>query len=368
MTAGRLLTVARKEFVDHVTSRRFVIILALFLAISAAGMHQGIDMYEMSLQSYNEQMQIISEIEVHGDPGWMPEKPTVMYVFMYMAVYISAFGAVLAIAMGFDLVSKEKESRSLKSLLSHPVFRDEIINGKALGGIAALGFAMGLSILVSLALLLLFSIVPTIAELGSILLYGIVSTLFLITFFALALMMSTVSKESGNALIYTLIIFFALTTLMPMVGSIAADTVAGEQPEPPSVARMEVVYTGSSSAEAEGKEIAAPVPIRMNEDEWERYQDEMQAYWEKRKVVTDLTNLISPQANYQTISTAITNPRMAALMANPFTSVQSAPDADEAPGMLDALATVWMNLAALIVVPSVFFAAAYAAFMRMDIR
>lgn len=54
MALDRLLNVARKEFSDHITSRRFVIILVLFLVISAIGMHTGIGYYNDMLESYNQ--------------------------------------------------------------------------------------------------------------------------------------------------------------------------------------------------------------------------------------------------------------------------------------------------------------------------
>ena len=57
MALDRLLNVARKEFSDHITSRRFVIILGLLLVISAIGMHSGIGNYNNMLESYNQQLQ-----------------------------------------------------------------------------------------------------------------------------------------------------------------------------------------------------------------------------------------------------------------------------------------------------------------------
>ena len=230
MALDRLLNVARKEFSDHITSRRFIIILALFLVISAVSIHEGIELYNTRLEMYNEQLQQMTT-EIEGlYPGQMPEKPSIMLVFLFMMSYMTALGSILALAVGFDLVSKEKESRSLKSLLSHPVYRDEIINGKVLGGVGALGFAMALSLALSLAMLLVFSVVPTLDEFAAILIFGAASLGLLLAYFAIALAMSTVAKESGNALIYTLVIVAVVTTLLPMFGTMAVDVFAGDPP------------------------------------------------------------------------------------------------------------------------------------------
>jgi len=373
MALDRLLNVARKEFSDHITSRRFVIILGLLLVISAIGMHSGIGNYNDRLESYNQQLQHMQEVAVDGPyAGWMPEKPSIMLIFNAMMSYMTTLGAVLAIAIGFDLVSKEKETRSLKSLLAHPVYRDEIINGKAVGGIAALGFAMALALAISLAMLLLFSIVPTLEEFVAILLFGVISLGFLLAYFAIALTMSTVSRESGNALIYTLVIFFAVSTLLPVLGAMAGDALAGDMPEPPQTAPMPTplgrTVTGTASGGYFTTSVSQSVVHRVSEGpdpEWQQYEEDVKAYTEKRMFINDVTNLLSPQTNYYKAAMAVTNPRIAAMMSSPYSSP---PMSQETPGLAEALSTVWMNIAALIVFPSVFFAAAYIKFMRMDIR
>jgi len=56
MEVKGLFNVARKEFIDHLTSRKFIIILALFLIISAIAVHQGISDYNKNLEDYKEQI------------------------------------------------------------------------------------------------------------------------------------------------------------------------------------------------------------------------------------------------------------------------------------------------------------------------
>jgi len=359
MEAKGLFNVARKEFIGHLTSKKFIVILGLFLIISALAMHQGINYYNQQLDSYKEQISQIKEVE-GIEPGYMPEKPSIMLVFMFMSSYIMMLGAILAIAMGFDLLSKEKETRSLKSLLSCPVFRDEIINGKALGSTLALVFAMGTALLISLAILLIFSIVPSMNELAAILVFGIVSIVFLIAYFAIALMMSTVSRDSGSALIYTLVIFFILGSLLPIVGSTVAGMVTGDPPEPPSF-RLQ-----HETNESEG-----PITKEVHEEEMQQYQEELKAYWAKRRPITEAFNIISPNMNYQKIAFLISNPQIYSAVyeqSTPFTSTGYFTGGGEAPSLQEMLEKVWKNILSLIIFSIVFFAIAYIKFMRMDIR
>jgi len=365
MEAKGLFNVARKEFIGHLTSKKFIVILGLFLIISALAMHQGIDNYNEQLDSYKEQISQIKEVE-GIEPGYMPEKPSIMLVFMFMSEYIMMLGAILAIAMGFDLLSKEKETKSLKSLLSCPVFRDEIINGKALGGTLALVFAMGTALLISLAVLLIFSIVPSMNELAAILVFGIVSIVFLLAYFAIALMMSTVLRDSGSALLCTLVIFFILGSLLPIVGSTVAGMVTGEPPEPPA---FEIQH---ETNESEGS-----IFYRTGE-EIQQYQEELGAWSEKRKPITEAFNIISPNMNYQKISFFISNPGVYSAVyeqSSPSTSsmtisttISTIAGESSAPGLQEMLEKVWKNILALISFSVVFFAIAYIRFMRMDIR
>lgn len=73
--------------------------------------------------------------------------------------------------------------------------------------------------------------------------------------------------------------------------------------------------------------------------------------------------LLSPQMNYYTVAIAVTNPQLSSMIASPYDTV-----VEETTGLAGALGKVWMNIAALIVFPSAFFAATYVKFMRMDIR
>lgn len=364
MAFDRLLNVARKEFSDHITSRRFIIILALFLVISAVSIHDGIENYNNSLESYNEQLQRMEEFQ---DPytSWMPEKPSIMYVFISMMSYMAALGGILALAIGFDLVSKEKESRSLKTLLSHPIYRDEIINGKVLGGVGALGFAMGLALALAVAMLLLFSIVPTLDEFAAILIFGAASLGFLLAYFAIALTMSTVASESGNALIYTLVIFAIVSSLLPMFGMMAANAFAGDPPEAPNT-EITRSFSGGGYTVTSSRSVAVSGSGSPEIDPaWREYEEEMRAYVEKRQLINDVSNILSPQMNYYQVAMAVTNPQISMKMSS---YMYGGATQEDPGGLADALGRVWMNIAALIVFPAVFFGATYVKFMRMDIR
>lgn len=336
MTAERILIVAQKEFSDHLTSRKFLVILALLLMFALLGMHQGVDQYNRYLEEYNQQLQTVG-----GPMGMMPERPSILIIFRQLESSLMVFGGVLAIATGADLVSKEKESRSLKTLLARPVYRDEVINGKAFGGMAALGVALAVAFTLTFAVLLVFSIAPTAGEVVAVLIFGFASFLFLLAFFALALALSVVVKESGHAVVYGLALFFALAYLLPMFGMVLAGAVAGDMPERPEMP----AWTDSDGVTHLSGDVAV---LKAYEEECDRYTADLEVYRSKQQFVTDTVNLFSPTMAYNTVASTIAYP-------------------SELPPE-DAASRIWQNFAALIVFPSVFFSIAYIRFLRMDVR
>jgi len=323
MTAERVFIVAKKEFADQITGWRFLVILALFLTIALVGTYSGVGSYERDLDRYAQQLATMDDR--FDEPGrmMMPAKPPVEGVYSSMFRTLVSYGGLLALALGFDLVSKEKESRSLKSLLSHPVYRDEIINGKALGGVALLALVVGSVLAISTALLLVFSIVPGPGDLWMILTYAGVTLLFLVTFFSIALALSTLCRESGSALLLSVVVFILLVFLVPFATANIGTALMMEEPDP-------AAYGGDTQSEG--------------------YQAEITAYYGQWDLIESAANLLSPQMAINALIQGIAN----------------APSSGAT--LEDTLGEIWSSIAALTIYPVAFFAIAYTRFMRMDIR
>jgi len=372
MAAGRsgMFTIAEKEFFDHIRSRKFLLIFSIFLVIAIIGMIGGISEYNQNIKSYNERVSVISSSVI---PDYIGEKPSVMTVFLTVSTYLVFLGAILGIAMGFDLITKEKESKSLKILLSHPIYRDEVINGKALGGIAALCIALAIVLLISFATLLIYGIVPEANELVLIAVFGVVSFLLIFTYFAISLFMSTACNDSGSALIFTMILFIVLSSLFPMVANnTVMESVIGSPPQMP----QELIDQMRSSIKSENETQNSVISVAAygaDSPAWDDYNKKMTAYWEHRAAVQDALALFSPTMNYERIMNAITispGQIMYLSSSSAYSSTVTSFDKSEH-GSVDIsgiLAGILGNLVALLVFPACFFCLAYIRFMRMDVR
>ncbi|HDS64221.1 MAG TPA: ABC transporter permease [Methanofollis liminatans] len=375
MRSTGLRVIAGKEFNDHLRSRKFHLIFGIFLVIAVIGLIGGMVTYQEQLEDYNRAQSAVQDTDEFMEKSYYSWKPSMLSAFNEMSSLMTTIGVILGIAMGFDLITREKESKSLKILLSHPVYRDEVINGKALGGIAAIALAMGIVLVISLAVMLLFGIVPNFEETVRMFLFGALSFLLVFSFFAIALFMSTVAKDSGSAIIYTLIIMIVLSSLLPIFtyGSVYT-AVFGQPPDPPESAMVRYggyggAYVSSAvSVSFGGEEKVDP----LVDEAWQKYEEESRAYWERRQAVSDAVSLLSPTSNYQMLAYAATNPDMARMMlsSSRFSVVDMGDDIPQEgfSALFALLGQMAKNIAALLITPALFFGLAWVRFMREDVR
>jgi ABC-2 type transport system permease protein len=348
--SNALFVIAEKEFSDSFRNRTILAIFAIFFAISVIGMIGGIAEYQDTLDSYNELLSTAGTQE----RGLMDTRPSPMIVFGSVGALLVTMGALLGITAGFDLITRERETKSLKVLLSHPVFRDEVINGKAIGAGGALALIFAATIAVSIALLLITGIVPGGDEWSSIAIFSFSAFLMIIAYFAIALCMSAISETSGTALVYTLIIFILLSGLLPvLIENGAADAIAGDAPTMPRTIQ-------STPAEGGGRNFQA-----MTESaEFQQYRTDMQDWRSRRQAVVDIASLFSPTMSFDSISDVLTSTSSmtVTVRAGPGGGMVAQTQASDTSG------SILSHLLALLAFPAIFFGIAYMRFMRMDLR
>jgi ABC-2 type transport system permease protein len=320
MDFKRIILIGYKEFQDHVTSRKFLALLFLMLTITGIYVFKNIDSYFEELAKYNEFL----EFSLLGLP-----KPLNVFDGIRSGVAGSSiFGSIIAIALGFDLITKERETGSIKAILSVPVYRDEVINGKALGGIMAIILAVTIVFVLTLGIMLIYSIVPGLDELGFIFVFWLVTILYLSGIFVMSIMVSAFSKTSGISFIYSLLLLLILTNVIYSTGSFAVDVIMG------------------------------PVPSINSDDSADYYQK-----------YTELTNIVyylSIRTNYHKTATALTTPKETLFLTEYDGETEF--DSGTDPTLPEMLERIWGYILFLIAYPIAFFGIAYVKFMRMDLR
>ena len=192
------LVIAQKEFADRLLSPRFIALLLICTIILFSFS------YRAGMGGRN----------VFGKG------------FLDVAQIIALFLPMIGIAIGFDAIVKERKLSSLNVLLTHPVFRDTVIAGKLLGSMATLALVVGISVVVSVGTILVVTGVQVTApELSRVLIFMILTFLYISTFLGIGVLVSIFSKSTTDSLIYGIVIWINLvivfSAIVIMVASIA---------------------------------------------------------------------------------------------------------------------------------------------------
>jgi ABC-2 type transport system permease protein len=149
--------------------------------------------------------------------------------FLDISQIIAVFLPFLGMALGFDSVVKESKSSSLNVLLTHPVFRDNIITGKILGSLATLALVIGISIIASVGTMLLISGVQiNLLEIERILIFAILTFIYISTFVGVSILVSIYSKSTASSLIYSVVIWINSIIVFSAIVAVLAAIITGQ--------------------------------------------------------------------------------------------------------------------------------------------
>jgi ABC-type transport system involved in multi-copper enzyme maturation permease subunit len=134
--------------------------------------------------------------------------------------------SLLAMLFVFDSISGEKESGTLKLLLSQPIPRHTILLGKWLGGYITILFPFLTAFLVGLLVLWIFPFLSLHREdwirIGII---GVLSLLYLSIFLSLGLFVSARTRKASTSVLVSLFVWVMLVLVIPNLGNLIAKEV-----------------------------------------------------------------------------------------------------------------------------------------------
>lgn len=203
--------VAVKEFSDNVRSKRFVLIGIFYLAIAL--MCTAITTYLYSLTK--------------NDP--LPGMFTPAGVFSFMGIFNSIL-ALLSLVVAADSISIEKKDRTIYQLLAKPVERGSVLLGKFIGctGVVALLFSASAALAYVLTMALT-GVYPSSGEVVNVIEGIAAMVLLLAVYVAIALLVSTITKNTLISIIGAIMAWAGLMFLN-MVGGIIGMVSMSDQP------------------------------------------------------------------------------------------------------------------------------------------
>ncbi len=300
-----------KELTDYLGSKRFLIIFLIIVAVSLFSSYGATE----SLSPETTYPEYLFVILLSSSGGGLPS-------FLF---FISFFGPLIGIVLGFDAINSERSRGTLSLLLSQPIYRDAVINGKFLAGLATVAIMIA-SIIVMITGVSIgkLGVVPNGQEVARVVLFFLACVLYVAFWLSLAILFSLVFARSSTSALVSIAVWIFLSFFIYMVAGVIADEM--------------VPLTQQSAIE----EIA------------------------KHESIRSMIMRLSPSVLLEEISSAILNPsirlfgiamesQLKGLIVSPLSIGQS-------------VMVVWPQFVALVALSIICFAVSYVVFMRQEIR
>jgi ABC-2 type transport system permease protein len=225
--------VVLKELSDHLTSVRMRVLEWLVVLVALAALYGAIQ--QIKDTTAEDPFLFLRLFTTSRDP--LPS----------FVSFISFLVPLMAIGLGFDAVNGEYTRRTLSRILSQPIYRDALLFGKFLAGVATLAVSLiALWLLVIGLGLLLIGVPPGAEEVGRCILFLVVTIIYAGVWLAVALLFSIVFRSAATAALVTLGIWLVITFIWPVLAGAIAQAIV---PIDPRYAALGLQTPGTAEAE-----------------------------------------------------------------------------------------------------------------------
>ena len=191
------LTIAQKEFQSAIKTRRFLIFGIIFVLLALIGAYYG----------NTDLTRSISPTSGAPNPATQPVNYVMSVVYSYSQVILT----ILALALSYDALTRERSERTLVQLLVRPVRRGTILFGKFVAYLAAAG---GLFVVMTLVLYIGLSLItrkfPSSSDIDYLFLSMGIILLYIMSFIAIGLLISSLTRTSLDSLLGAVFVWILL--------------------------------------------------------------------------------------------------------------------------------------------------------------
>jgi len=311
-----MVAILRKELTDYFTSIRLFALFLLVLLGSAAGLYaasQGIRSVLLETGAVTGRGFVFLTLFTSSGE-----------VMPALTFFIGLFVPIIGIALGFDAINSERSGGTLSRLLSQPVYRDSVIYGKFLAGIATLAIMVTTIVLLVAGYgLRMIGVPPTAEEIIRLFIYLVLTIIYGAFWMGLAILFSTVFRRIAASLLVSIAVWLFFFFFWMMIGPAIANALAP-------------VAEGSQAALIQNAE--------------------MQQMWLR----------VSPSILFQEAYTVLLLPVWKGLGI--ITMSQAAYMVPNPVSLGQSLLLIWPHLVSLVCLSVICFAISYVLFMRQEIR
>ena len=210
-------TIIKKELADHFSSYRFTIIFALVAMLSL------ITAYMVGINIRDELAGIA--------------KPQFIFLMLFtssgalfsLVQFVAFFGPLVGLVLGFDTINRERSQGTLSKLLSQPIYRDVVINGKFLAGVVMISVMMVSIVMVITGLgLIVLGIIPGLEEIWRIIIYLIISIIYISFWLGVSILFSILFRSTATSALAALAVWIFFSFFISLGASVLANALDAE--------------------------------------------------------------------------------------------------------------------------------------------
>ena len=318
------LTVYRKELADYFSSKIFIILLAVIYIIGLGFVYIAIQNIKAAPTSTDQNLLI----KVFIDEFIYLKLFTVGQILNFNFVsFLGIFLPLIGILFGFNAINSERNSGNLSRLLSQPIYRDSLINGKFLAGITTIAIMISSIVFIIIGIgIRSIGVPPTSEEILRIFVFIIVCIIYGTFWMSLAMLFSVIMKNTASSILTAIPVWIFLVFFWGMIAKAIADA---------------VFPTGDTATNAQ---------IISNSTLWLNIQR------------------ISPQFLFLEAVLILINPTLQHVLLRPVTSAALDKMLFNPLSMSQSFVQVWPQLLTIIALAFICFALSYVIFMKQEIR
>jgi len=216
-----------KELADHFSSRRFMILLIIVLLFGLWGSYSTGQAIRQNSEMVPPQFVFLLLITSSGDS------------IFSLAGLLGFFGPLVGITLGFDSISGEYARGTLSRVLSQPIYRDSLINGKFFAGLTTIAVLWSSILLLVIGLgITLLGFPPNAEELWRMLIFTTVGVFYVGFWLALGMLFSLVFQKTVTAALASMAVWLFMLLFIPVLTLAIANLAVPDATTPEAVSRQ----------------------------------------------------------------------------------------------------------------------------------
>ncbi|HKA32462.1 MAG TPA: ABC transporter permease subunit [Candidatus Binatia bacterium] len=216
-----------KELADHFSSRRFMILLAIIVLTGVWAVYASGQSIRQDAESAPTEYVFL--LLLTSQSGGL----------LSLTSFLALLGPLVGIMLGFDAISGEYARGTLSRVLSQPIYRDSLINGKFLAGLATVSTLWASILLLVIGLgIVLVGFPPNPEELWRMLIFTVIGIIYVGFWLALAMLFSLFLQRTVTAALASLALWLFLAIFTPLIAQIVAGMIVQDPTTPEEIVRQ----------------------------------------------------------------------------------------------------------------------------------